>query len=370
VKNTFTASNRSFYSYKWFFFDGPLLVGLLFLITLGLFILYSATYDNTAKMTRQLIHFGLALSSLFLLARISPEWYRFATPWLFIGSLVLLSIVLIGGITGKGAQRWLNLGLLRFQPSELIRLSVPMMLAWYLHERTLPPRFLECMGLLILILIPALLTAKQPDLGTAILIMISGSTVLVLSGIRFRVIVIALMIVACLMPLAWKQLYPYQQQRILTFINPEKDPLDAGYHIIQSKTAIGSGGVSGKGWLRGTQSHLKFLPEESTDFIFAVCSEEFGLLGATTLIGLYLWITLRGLMISVRAQDTYGRLLAGALSLNFFASAFINIGMVNGILPIVGVPLPLISYGGTSVISWAASFGIIMAIHNRSQCYI
>lgn len=369
MKSIFTTTSKPFALHNWFALDSSLLLGLTLLSSIGLSILYSASYDNTAKVMRQIIHFSIACSFLFGLARISPEWYRFATPWLFVGSLFLLSVVLIGGITGKGAQRWLNLGILRFQPSELIRVSVPMMLSWYLHERTLPPTFLECLGLLTLIVIPALLTAKQPDLGTALLIMISGCTVLVLSGIRFRSIMITLILSLCFMPFAWTQLYPYQQQRILTFIHPEKDPLDTGYHIIQSKTAIGSGGISGKGWLRGTQSHLKFLPEESTDFIFSVYSEEFGFLGATLLISLYLWITLRGLSISVQAQDTYSRLLAGALSLNFFASAFINIGMVNGILPIVGVPLPLVSYGGTSIISWAASFGIIMAIHNRTQYY-
>lgn len=350
--------------------DKHLLLGLVSLTIFGLFILYSASYDHPGKVMRQLIHFGIAFSILIGFSHISPQWYRFATPWLFSISLFLLVIVLVGGVTGKGAQRWLNLWFLQFQPSEILRFVVPMMLAWYLHERDLPPNLMENLSLLGLMLAPAFLIAKQPDLGTALLVIISGSTVLLLSGLQMRVIIISSLSLLCLMPIAWKQLHPYQQQRILTFINPEKDPLNKGYHIIQSKTAIGSGGIFGKGWMKGTQSSLKFLPETSTDFIFAVCSEEFGLVGASVLIYLYLWITLRGLTISRQAQDTFSRLLAGALSINFFTSAFINIGMVNGILPVVGVPLPFISYGGTSLVSWAASFGIIIAIDNHNKTYI
>jgi len=347
--------------------DIGLFIGLSILMAFGLLVLYSASCGVDSKLIRQSIHVAIACITLLGLTHISPEWYRFATPWLFAFSIILLAIVLISGTTHNGAQRWLHLGFLQFQPAELPRLVLPMMLAWHLEDRELPPTFSECLALLILTSIPTLLIFKQPDLGTAVLTVMSGMTIFLLTGIRAKIIIASLSLGLCLMPLVWTHLHTYQKQRILTFIHPEKDPLGKGYHTIQSKIAIGSGGLLGQGWLKGTQSQLKFLPEGTTDFIFAVCCEEFGLAGASGLIGLYLWISLRSLNISLRAESTFARLLAGSLSVNFLLTAFINIGMVIGILPIVGIPLPMVSYGGTSLIIWAASFGMIMSVHNQNQ---
>lgn len=347
--------------------DVPLVIGLMILSISGLIILYSAGHANPMKVMRQGIHLLIGCIALFLLARVPPDRYRFWSPWLFGSGVLLLSAVLMSGIIGKGAQRWLYLGLFQFQPSELMKLLVPMILAWYLHNRSLPPTPSECFLLLGLILLPAWLVAKQPDLGTALLIIASGTSVLLLAGIRARIMIGSFLLVIGSIPVVWHHLHAYQQQRVLTFIHPEQDPLGKGYHIIQSKIAIGSGGMLGKGWLQGSQSHLQFLPEESTDFIFAVFSEEFGLVGALGLISLYLWIAIRGLSTSLQGQDTFSRLFAGALSLNFFMAVFVNIAMVSSILPVVGVPLPFISYGGTSLITWAAGFGMIISIRNHRR---
>ncbi|MGD8812553.1 MAG: rod shape-determining protein RodA, partial [Thioalkalispiraceae bacterium] len=272
------------------------------------------------------------------------------------------------GEVGKGAQRWLSLGFFRFQPSEIMKIAVPIMIAWYLADAVLPPRRLQLLTALTILVIPTLLVAKQPDLGTALLIASSGIFVLLLAGLQWKLIFGSLLVLVASTPLAWNYLlHDYQRQRVLTFLNPENDPLGAGYHIIQSTIAIGSGGLYGKGWLNGTQSHLDFLPERSTDFIFAVFGEEFGFLGILLLLVIYGVIIVRGLIIANQAQDTFTRLLAGSLVLTFFVYIFVNIGMVSGILPVVGVPLPLISYGGTSMVTLLSGFGILMSIQTHRR---
>ncbi|HEB55183.1 MAG TPA: rod shape-determining protein RodA [Gammaproteobacteria bacterium] len=348
--------------------DWPLLIALLLLATMGLFVLYSASGQNMAVVQAQGLRILLAFFIMLLLAQIAPYGIQFWSPWLYGLGLLLLLAVLIMGEIGKGAQRWLDLGFVTFQPSEIMKLAVPMMIAWYFAEAPLPanPKRLLMAG--ILLVIPTLLVAKQPDLGTSLLIASSGIFVLLLAGLSLRFISVFLLIILASTPLAWNYLlHDYQRQRVLTFINPENDPLGAGYHIIQSTIAIGSGGIYGKGWLNGTQSHLDFLPERSTDFIFAVFSEEFGFLGVIILLSLYSFIIARGLIIASQAQHTYGRLLAGSITLTFFVYVFVNIGMVSGILPVVGVPLPLISYGGTSVVTLLAGFGILMSIQTHRK---
>jgi rod shape determining protein RodA len=275
--------------------------------------------------------------------------------------------VLLVGDVGKGAQRWLDLGVMRFQPSEVLKLALPMTLAWVLAARPLPPSLPRVLAAAGLILIPALLIAKQPDLGTAILVVSAGAAVLFIGGLSWRLILLVAAVCAAGAPILWYGMRDYQRQRVLTFLDPETDPLGAGYHIIQSKIAIGSGGIYGKGWLNGTQSHLEFLPERHTDFIFAVIGEELGLAGILALLALYLFIVYRGLIIAASAQDSYGRLLAGGLSLVFFVYVFVNTGMVTGLLPVVGVPLPLVSYGGTSVVTLMAGFGMLMSIQTHRK---
>lgn len=347
--------------------DWSLLTTLLLLLGIGLTILYSASNQDLSVIIHQLIRIGIAFVLLGLLAQISPATYKTWTPWIFAIGVLLLLAVSAMGVIGKGAQRWLNFWIFQFQPSELMKIAVPLMLAWYLHDRPLPPRFKHLLILLIIIAVPAILIAKQPDLGTALLITAAGCGVLILAGVSWRLILTFIVIAAVCTPILWHFMHEYQRQRVLIFLNPERDPLGSGYHIIQSKIAIGSGGLFGKGWLNGTQSHLQFLPEHTTDFIFAVCGEEFGLMGSLILLILYLVAGGRGLYISIQAQDTFSRLLAGGLSLTFLFSAFVNIGMVIGALPVVGVPLPLVSYGGTSLITLIASFGMLMSIHTHRQ---
>ena len=279
----------------------------------------------------------------------------------------MLIAVLVFSEVGKGAQRWLDLGVIRFQPSEMVKLAVPLMIAWYLAEKRLPPTWQRLGVAALMIIVPVLLIAKQPDLGTSLLVASAGIFVLFLAGISWRLIGALMVTGAATAPIAWYLMRDYQRQRVLTFLDPEKDPLGAGYHIIQSKIAIGSGGLYGKGWLNGTQSQLDFLPERHTDFIFAVLSEEFGLIGVLLLLGVYLFIIARGLYIATRAQDTFTRLLAGSLTLVFFVYLFVNTGMVTGLLPVVGVPLPLVSYGGTSLVTLMAGFGILMSIHTHRR---
>lgn len=347
--------------------DKVLLGSLLCLLSLGLVVLYSASSQNWALMARQFMRLCLALTALVTLAQIPAQKYQQWAPWLYGVGLLLLIAVLVMGHIGKGAQRWLDLGVLRFQPSELMKLALPMLLARFFAHRKLPPTGWEVGLALLMIGIPALLTAKQPDLGTALIIGVSGVCVLFLAGMNWRLIVGGLLTVAAIAPVAWHYLHDYQRQRVLTFLNPERDPLGSGYHIIQSKIAIGSGGVFGKGWLHGTQSHLQFLPEHATDFIFGVVGEEFGFMGCLILLVAYLVIIGRCIYMSAQAQDTFSRLLSGSITLIFFISAFVNIGMVTGILPVVGLPLPLVSYGGTSMVTLIASFGILMSIHTHRR---
>jgi len=367
--NPYQSGTQAPYHTWWqkFHLDGPLLAALSTLLLLGLCILYSASGANWEVILRQLARIGLGFGFLFIFAQIPPIKYQQWIPWIFSAGLLLLIAVLFIGHTGKGAQRWLNLGLFRFQPSELMKLAVPMMVAAYLAEKPFPPRpiFLLFAGLLIIL--PALLIAKQPDLGTAILIVTAGLSALFLAGVSWRLIWGLSGLIAVSLPMLWYVMHDYQKQRVLNFLDPERDPLGSGYHIIQSKIAIGSGGIFGKGWLHGTQTHLQFLPEHSTDFIFAVFTEEFGLIGALTLLLVLLVLVGRSFYISSCAQDSFTRLLAGSLAFTFFVSFFVNIGMVTGVLPVVGLPLPLISYGGTAIVATMASFGILMSIHTHRK---
>jgi len=351
-----------------FHLDLLLLLLLLTLALLGLVILWSASGEDLQMLQRQLIRLGLAFGAMLLVAQISPDTLQRWAPWLFGFGLLLLLAVLLTGEIGKGAQRWLDVGLFRFQPSELMKLAVPMMVAWYLAEHPLPPTLRQIMIALLLAAVPTLLIAMQPDLGTALLIASSGGFVVLFAGMPWRLIGYSLLL---LLPTAWLHwhfgMYDYQRQRVLTFLDPERDPLGAGYHTIQSKIAIGSGGLYGKGWLNGTQSHLEFLPERHTDFIFAVYGEEFGLFGVLLLLLLYLLIVVRGLVIASQAQDSFSRLLAGAITMTFMVYFVINIGMVIGVLPVVGLPLPLVSYGGSAMITLMIAFGILMAIHTHRK---
>ncbi|MCU7862410.1 MAG: rod shape-determining protein RodA [Candidatus Thiodiazotropha sp. (ex Lucinoma borealis)] len=351
----------------WLHIDLPLLTGLVLLSGVGLLILYSAGDREMVLLQKQLFRLGFGFVAMFALAQIHPANIRRWSPLLYsVGIVMLLSVILFGE-SGKGAQRWLDLGFLRFQPSEMFKLTLPMLIAWYLADHRLPPNPTRLIMAGLFTLVPVLLIAKQPDLGTALLVGTGGAFALFLAGISWRLITSIGLVMAALGPVAWYFMHEYQRQRVLTFLNPESDPLGTGYHIIQSKIAIGSGGISGKGWLNGTQSHLEFLPERHTDFIFAVISEEFGLVGILALLSLYLFIILRGLYIATQAQDTFGRILAGSLSLVFFVYLFVNAGMVTGLLPVVGVPLPLISYGGTSLVTILASFGMLMSIHTHKK---
>ena len=342
--------------------DLPLLLGLLMLCAFGIAVLFSATDASSGQLQRQLIRLGLAFAVLLVLAQVPPvQLQRWSAPLFAVGVLLLGAVLLVGDI-GKGAQRWLDLGVVRFQPSEILKLAVPMMLSWFLARYPLPPTLLRVLVAGILVSVPVLLIAKQPDLGTALLVAGAGGAVLFLAGMSWRLLFLLAAAAAASAPLLWMNMHDYQRQRVLTLLDPTSDPLGAGYHTIQSQIAIGSGGVYGKGWLNGTQSHLEFLPERSTDFIFAVIGEELGLAGIVILLSLYLFVILRGLYLAAGASDNYGRLLAGSLTMVFFVYLFVNTGMVVGLLPVVGVPLPLISYGGTSLVTIMAGFGMIMSI--------
>jgi rod shape determining protein RodA len=347
--------------------DYPLLLTILVVAGFGLVVLYSAAGESVAAIVRQGIRLGAALVAFFTLAQIPPRYLRVWTPWIYIGGLGLLLIVMVAGDIGGGAQRWLNLGFVSFQPSELMKLAVPMMVAWFLHDRTLPPNLPQLFVVVLIVAVPALLIAEQPDLGTALLIVAAGGLTILLAGISLRLIAGLSIAALVASPIAWFFMLDYQRARVLTFLNPWEDAQGTGYNIIQSQIAIGSGGAFGKGWLNGTQANLGFLPERSTDFIFAVMGEEFGLVGLVTLLLLYLVLVGRGLYIAAEAQDTYTRLLAGSLSLTFFFYVFVNAGMVSGILPVVGVPLPLVSAGGTSMLTLLAGFGILAAISQHRK---
>lgn len=345
--------------------DFPLLGLLLALIGFGLLILYSASNANTGMIARQSLRLIIAALIMLVFSFIPPHKYKIWTPWIYCTGLALLIAVMLMGKIGKGAQRWLELGLFRFQPSEIMKLAVPMMIAWFFDRQRRACDFKSIMIAALIIFVPALLVAKQPDLGTAIMISAAGLCVIFLAGIRLKILFLILVVLGSSIPVVWHLMHDYQKQRIYTLLSPEQDPLGSGYHIIQSKIAIGSGGLMGKGWLEGSQSHLNFLPEHATDFIFAVSGEEFGFAGGFALILLILLISLKSLAIASEAQTTFTRLLAASLAASFFFSGFVNIGMVMGILPVVGIPLPLVSYGGTAMVTFLASFGILMSISSH-----
>jgi rod shape determining protein RodA len=366
---------RIYTFYKLFKIDTPLLIFIILLSSLGLMILYSSSGGSLSLVYRQLIHLGLATSVMLVIAQIPPFFLLRSAPILMIIGTILLILVLFFGSSGGGAQRWLDLGFIRFQPSEIMKIIVPITIAAILSEKTLPPRALSVIISLITIALVVFLIAKQPDLGTSLLIGASGIYVLFFSGFRIRLVKIIwlnLLILSSLLMgslyIAWNYLLiSYQKNRILTLFNPESDPLGSGYHIIQSKIAIGSGGLTGKGLTNGSQSQLDFVPEQSTDFIFSVLAEEFGFLGFILLIAIYSLIIYRCFSLSLRCEDNFSRLLGSSLTFVFFTYVFVNIGMVSGLVPVVGVPLPLISYGGSSLITLMASFGIIMSIHKHKS---
>ncbi|MFZ5756312.1 MAG: rod shape-determining protein RodA [Pseudomonadota bacterium] len=349
--------------------DRPLMTMLALFCLISLLVLYSASGQNFDTVLRQAVRMLLGFIVMLVLANISPRTLRFWAPWIYgFGMLLLLAVMLFGEIS-KGAQRWLHVpGFGRFQPSELMKLALPLMLAWYFHERPLPPRLSHLAVALLIVLIPALIIAEQPDLGTALLVATAGLLVVFFAGLSWRLIGGAVLV---LIPVAWALfeyvLHDYQRQRVLTFLDPEADKLGAGWNVIQSTAAIGSGGFTGKGWLNGTQSHLEFLPESSTDFIVAVLGEETGTLGILLLLAAYAAIIGRCLWISLQAQDSFSRLLSAALAVTFAVYVVVNVGMVSGLLPVVGVPLPLVSYGGTSIVTLMAAFGIIMSLHTHRK---
>jgi rod shape determining protein RodA len=342
--------------------DGPLFIGLLLAGGVGLVVAFSASGGDLRALEAQGLRFILGLAAMLTLAQLPPRLIRTATPWIYVIGLVLLIIVMTTGHVAMGAQRWLDIGIVRFQPSEIMKLGVPLACAWYLHDRPLPPSFGSLIVVALAILVPTFIIAEQPDLGTSLLVAAAGGMVVLLSGLQRRYIVGAVALIGAAIPVAWHFLHDYQRQRVLTFLDPQTDPLGSGYHIIQSQIAIGSGGVFGKGFMNGSQAQLEFLPERNTDFVFAVIGEEWGFIGATTVLLLYLYIIGRALYLAAVAQDTFSRLTAGSLSLTFCVYVLVNTGMVTGLLPVVGVPLPFISYGGTSMVTLMAGFGLLMAL--------
>lgn len=348
--------------------DFFLLVLLLLLTTIGLTVLYSASGHNLPSVEKQGTFFIIAYVTMFVVAQIPVDFIRRMAPFAYVGGVLLLLAVTIFGDISMGAQRWLQIGSFRFQPSEIMKLAMPITVAAFLSSGFLPPSFKRVVAVLVLIGIPTALIIEQPDLGTSILVATSGMMVLFFSGLLWRYIAAAVVIFgASLWPIWHYMLHDYQRQRVLTMLDPTQDPLGTGWNIIQSKTAIGSGGLSGKGWMEGTQSRLDFLPEGHTDFIIAVMSEEFGLLGVILLLTIYALVIIRGLTIAVKSQNTFGRLLAASISSTFFVYVFVNMGMVSGMLPVVGVPLPLISQGGTAIVALFAGFGLLMAISTEQK---
>lgn len=343
--------------------DGPLFVALCLVGGVGAVVVFSASGRSFGMLEAHLVRFALGLLAMVMLAQIPPRLIRSVAPWAYIVGLLLLFAVMITGDVAMGAQRWLNLGFVRFQPSEMMKLAVPLACAWFLHERALPPRLLTLIILAAAIGLPTLLIAEQPDLGTALLVAAAGAMVMLMAGLQLRYIfgLAGLLVPAAYV--AWQfLLHEYQKQRVLTFLDPESDPLGSGYHIIQSQIAIGSGGVFGKGYLNGSQAQLEFLPERSTDFIFAVIGEEWGLLGLVTVLLLFSFVIGRSLYLAATAQDTFARLASGSLALTFCVYVLVNTGMVTGLMPVVGVPLPFISYGGTAMVTLMAGFGILMSL--------
>ena len=348
--------------------DVPMLLLLLIISAYGLVILYSAVGQQIEPVISQGIKVLLGLSAMVVIAQISPVVYMRLAPWIFLIGLIALVLIYFFGVEVKGSRRWLRIpGIVTFQPSEIMKLMLPLILAWYFHDRHLPPKARHVFWSLMLIFVPVMLIAFQPDLGTSLIIAASGLFVLLLAGVSWRLVLMAIGLGVSAAPALWFVLRDYQKQRILTLLDPERDPLGAGWNIIQSKTAIGSGGLFGKGLFEGTQSNLDFLPESQTDFIVAVLAEELGLAGVVVLLILYLLLIGRGVILSVQAQDTFGRLLSGSITFTFFVYVFVNMGMVSGILPVVGVPLPFVSYGGTSILTLFLGFGILMSVHTHRR---
>lgn len=342
--------------------DGPLMAFTGLLLMLAMVAMASASPE---RITAQLINLGVALAVMRVVAQIPPQrLMHLALPTYVIGVLLLVAVALFGDVA-KGARRWLNLGFMRIQPSELMKIAMPLMLAWYFQKHEAMLRWREYVIAAVLLIVPLGLILKQPDLGTSVLVFSSGFFVIFFAGLPWKVIFGFAAAGAAAAPFAWNLLHDYQRQRILTLLDPEKDPLGKGFHIIQSTIAIGSGGILGKGWGQGTQAQLEFIPERHTDFIFAVYSEEFGLIGNLALLVLYALLIGRGLLIAANAATLFGRLLAGAITLIFFTYAFVNMGMVSGILPVVGVPLPFVSYGGTALVTLCLGIGILMSIHKN-----
>lgn len=346
--------------------DAPLLGSLLAVCLMGLVVLYSASNRSMDVVLRQATHFGIGLGVMIAIAQISPERLMRWAPLLYLGGVLLLLAVALFG-TGRGAHRWLEVAGFRFQPSELMKLAVPLLVASFLRERSLPPSWMEVLIAAAIIIVPALLIAEQPDLGTALLVASAGMFVLFLAGLSWRTIAGVMAAGVAIAPIAWRFMHDYQKQRIITLFDPNADPLGTGYHTIQGMIAIGSGAMYGKGWLNGTQSHLEFLPERATDFIFAVYCEEFGFVGVIVLLSAYALVIMRCLWIAFGSQHVFGRLSAGSLALTFFVYIFVNMGMVSGQLPVVGVPLPLLSYGGTAAVTLFAGFGILMSIQTHRK---
>lgn len=349
------------------YMDSFLLIGILILMAVGLIVLYSATGANMSRVSNQIINMLVALVIMWLVANIPlQQIMRLALPMYILGLVLLIGVALFGEIN-NGARRWLNIGVTRIQPSELMKIAIPLMMAWYFDKHEITLRLKDYLGATVLLMLPVLLILRQPDLGTALLIAASGFYVLFLAGLSWRIIAGLVVTVAASLPVFWSMMHDYQRRRIMTLLDPSQDPLGAGYHTIQSTIAIGSGGIVGKGWQNGTQAQLDFLPEQSTDFIFAVFSEEFGLIGNTILLFLYLIVIARCMVITANASTQFTRLIAGSITLTFFTYIFVNMGMVSGILPIVGVPLPLISYGGTSMVTMLLGFGILMSIQTHPK---
>ena len=345
--------------------DGPLLLIAMSLMCIGFVTVFSATYDYQSKLSSQMLNMGIAFCCMWGIAQIPPQkLMRFGVPIYAIGILLLVLVWLVG-IKVNGARRWLNIGVGRIQPSEIMKIAVPLMLAWYYHRFESSIRLKHHVIAAVLLLLPFALIVKQPDLGTAILVGVAGFYVIFFAGLPWKIIIGLSLTAVCTAPFAWTLLHDYQKRRIMTLIDPASDPLGSGYHIIQSTIAIGSGGILGKGWLSGSQTHLDFLPEKHTDFIFAVFSEEWGLLGNFVLLVLYSCLIARSFMIAYSAPTLFSRLLAGAITLIFFTYAFVNMGMVSGILPVVGVPLPFVSYGGTALVTLFVALGILMSIQTH-----
>ena len=347
--------------------DGPLLAFVLVLMTLGLMVIFSGSNESALRVSAQSVNMLVALGVMYVFANIPPHFLmRIAVPLYVLGVLLLVGVALFGDIV-NGARRWLHVGVTRIQPSELMKIAVPLMLAWYFdrYEATLKAK--NYLIAAVLLIVPVGMIARQPDLGTALLICAGGCYVLFLAGLSWRVIAGLAVAATASMPILWSAMHDYQRRRILTLLDPTQDPLGAGYHTIQSTIAVGSGGISGKGWLQGTQTHLDFIPERTTDFIFAVYSEEFGLIGNALLLILFLLVIARGIVITANAPTMFTRLFGGAITLTFFTYAFVNMGMVSGILPVVGVPLPLVSYGGTSLVTLCLGIGILMAIRTHKK---